>query len=317
MTIVEGGHRGSFEHDAFVYGSDAEYVDGLVPLLEDAVASGAPVYAVVPPRNAALLRSALRSHADRVVFADAADWYSWPAAAIARYDDVLRGLESDAKPFVIGEVDFGTSRRELADWTRYEAVINDALAHHAAHVVCSYDERRLPGTVVDDARRTHPHVRARGERRQSERYVSPDRLLRTLVPAVRLEVPSAAPEVDLDGVVALGAARRAFATAAGASGITPERVDDLTVAVNEVLTNAMLHGGGAARLRVWTQPPGGVTCVVDDDGPGSDDVLLGFRPPRPGRAGGYGLWLARRLFERSEIARSPGGGLRVLLSTVR
>ncbi|GIU90351.1 MAG: anti-sigma regulatory factor [Acidimicrobiia bacterium] len=315
MTILDARHGGTFEHDAFVYGSDAAYVEGLVPMIDDAIASGAPVYAVVPPRNAALLRSALHTAADRVVFADAGDWYSWPAAAIARYDDVLRGLGSEAIPLVVGEVDFGTTRRDLAEWTRYEAAINDVLAHHAVHVVCPYDERRLPGTVIDDVRRTHPHVRASGERRVSEQYVPPERLLRSFDVGVELPVSEAA--IDLDGVVALGAARRAFARIATATGIAPERVADLTVAVNEVLTNAMLHGGGAARLRVWAHGPGGITCVVDDDGPGSDDRLLGLRPPRPGGVGGYGLWLARRLFERSEITRAPGGGLRVLLSTVR
>ncbi|GIU89617.1 MAG: hypothetical protein KatS3mg010_0716 [Acidimicrobiia bacterium] len=113
MTSLDGRHGGSFEHDAFVYGSDAAYVEGLVPMIDDAIASGAPVYAVVPPRNAALLRSALPAAADRVVFADADDWYSWPAAAIARYDEVLRGLESEARPLVVGELDFGTSRVPL------------------------------------------------------------------------------------------------------------------------------------------------------------------------------------------------------------
>ncbi|GIU89616.1 MAG: hypothetical protein KatS3mg010_0715 [Acidimicrobiia bacterium] len=111
--------------------------------------------------------------------------------------------------------------------------------------MCPYDERRLPGPVVDDVRRTHPHVRARGERRVSEQYVPPELPLRSF--DVALELPVTEPAIDMDGVVALGAARRAFTRIAAATGIAPERVGDLTVAVNEVLTNAMLHCGGAAR----------------------------------------------------------------------
>lgn len=86
------------------------------------------------------------------------------------------------------------------------------------------------------------------------------------------------------------------------------------MAVNELLTNAVLHGGGSSRLRLWLSADE-LVCAVDDSGDGIDDPLVGFTAPPIGSPGGYGTWLARRLFDRTEFLRSPTGGLSVLAST--
>jgi anti-sigma regulatory factor (Ser/Thr protein kinase) len=48
-------------------------------------------------------------------------------------------------------------------------------------------------------------------------------------------------------------------------------------------------------------------CEVSDDGPGIDDPLAGFLPPRAGQEGGAGLWVARQLTRQLELVPSPHG----------
>ena len=88
------------------------------------------------------------SAAAQVTFVDAREWYRRPGRTITRYDDVLTALEG-RKAFVVGEVEFGTTPREWAAWTRYESVLNGVLAHHTARVICPYDGRRLPSMVTE------------------------------------------------------------------------------------------------------------------------------------------------------------------------
>jgi anti-sigma regulatory factor (Ser/Thr protein kinase) len=312
MTIVDadpGTCR--FHHDALIYDSDESYLAALVPLIRTALDAGDAVLAVVPGHNRRLLQRALGDAVADVQFIDAETWYRHPVATLAAYDAVLRGFSADMGTFVIGEVQFGDSETEWTSWTRYEAAVNRVLCEFDARVVCPYDDRTLPPAVVENARRTHPHLLSASESGQSELFVDVETIFALLPPVVT--VPDSFPAVDLVVDGDLGSARRAFAAVAVASGLDDDRVDELTLAVNEVLTNSFLHGGGTARLRAWSSGDE-LTCVVDDEGTGIDDVLLGYAAPPPASTGGYGVWLARRLFDRSELLRSSSGGLSVLLA---
>src|ERR1700734_2783961 len=77
---------------------------------------------------------------------------------------------------------------------------------------------------------------------------------------------------DVDSLFAL---RAAVAAHAAAAGLPQHRADDLVVAVHELAANAVLHGAGHGRLRLWRQGEALRCEVTDDGGP----------PPRPpGRA---------------------------------
>lgn len=309
MTDVGHG-AGSFDHDAFVYSSDDEFVAGLVPACAAALASGGHVLAVVPEANAQILASGLGADAARTSFLAAEDFYHHPVEAIGEYDRLLRALPFGTRGFVVGEVQFGESQRERRSWTRYESALNRALESHDAHLVCPYDARTLPTSLVDAARRTHPHVLGPTGRTESPLYAEPEVLLPLLT--LTWDAPMQPPDVDLVVKGSTDAARRAFRRAALVAGFDPGRVEELTLALNEVVTNAIVHGGGQAHLRTWISPEG-VTCAIDDEGPGLDDALLGYRPPPPDAEGGYGLWMARKMFDDFEARRAPGGGLAVVL----
>jgi anti-sigma regulatory factor (Ser/Thr protein kinase) len=109
----------------------------------------------------------------------------------------------------------------------------------------------------------------------------------------------------------LGHVREAVARLAARSGMGHERIDDLTVAVNEVAINSLRHGGGGGVLRLWVEDAM-VVCEVSDDGGTNDSALaplIGRIRPRPGQEGGFGMWLVHQLCDLVQIRSCNGGSV--------
>lgn len=83
------------------------------------------------------------------------------------------------------------------------------------------------------------------------------------------------------------------------------------MAVNELLTNAVRHGGGVGHVELW-QENGSVVCEVVDRGTGVSDP----RRDRPAvdDPGGRGLWLAGALTDTIDI-QTGAEGTTVRIST--
>jgi anti-sigma regulatory factor (Ser/Thr protein kinase) len=109
----------------------------------------------------------------------------------------------------------------------------------------------------------------------------------------------------LDGADDIARARQLVADAAAGIGLPPDGVDRLTVALSEVATNAVVHGGGAARIRV-TGGRGEVAVEVRDRGSGMPPPSVAVPVP-PGRLSGRGLWLAGQLCDGVDIRPSDTG----------
>ena len=105
---------------------------------------------------------------------------------------------------------------------------------------------------------------------------------------------------DFDGLVRLRAMVAACVRTLGAGA----HVDDVVLVAHELCGNAVKHGGGSGRLRVWRDDTR-VFCRVSDRGPGVPGVV-GIEAPSHRTAGGRGLWIARRLAE-VEIESGPTG----------
>lgn len=80
--------------------------------------------------------------------------------------------------------------------------------------------------------------------------------------------------------------------------IATERVSETVVLLShELCSNAVRHGGGSGRVRVWADA-GTVYCQVMDEGAGlSDPDKAGRTLPPPTLPGGRGLWIARSMSE--------------------
>ncbi|MFI5842744.1 ATP-binding protein [Catenuloplanes sp. NPDC051500] len=108
---------------------------------------------------------------------------------------------------------------------------------------------------------------------------------------------------DAAGVTAL---RHRVADCAAAAGLNGERLDDFVLAVYELLTNAVRHGGGSGGLRLWHDGKR-VACEVVDRGRGFDRTVRAEPRLLAAAPGGWGLFLADKLTDSIEVVSGPEG----------
>ncbi len=109
---------------------------------------------------------------------------------------------------------------------------------------------------------------------------------------------------DLDSLYTLRSAVAAHASDLGAG---PDRVAHIVIVASELATNAIRHGGGGGRLRLW-RADGLICCEVSDSGPGlADPESAGTSPPPSMATGGRGLWIVRRIAAEVRF-RTDGDG---------
>jgi len=106
----------------------------------------------------------------------------------------------------------------------------------------------------------------------------------------------------------LAAVRELVAGEAARASLPGERSIALTVAVNELAANCVLHGGGAGTVQVWLEPDAVVAEV--SDGGWIKDPLAGRLRPGPSQEHGRGLWMVNQLCDLVQI-RSGVSGTRV------
>jgi anti-sigma regulatory factor (Ser/Thr protein kinase) len=99
--------------------------------------------------------------------------------------------------------------------------------------------------------------------------------------------------------------RQIVARVAGVAGIPAAGVGNLVWAVNELTTNAIVHGGGRGRVTITTTAHG-VRVAVTDWGPGLPGPISDALPTLP-ELGGRGLWLTRHLYPEMTVTTGPAG----------
>ena len=126
--------------------------------------------------------------------------------------------------------------------------------------------------------------------------------------AVPLPVPPASAPLEQDFTADdLGRLRRTVFTGARRAGLTGDPLDDFVIAVHELVTNALRHGGGHGRLAL-RRDGDTLVCDVSDGGPGfGGGVPAAAKPPSAQTTGGRGLWLARQLTDTLLITDGPAG----------
>src|SRR5262245_26579134 len=118
---------------------------------------------------------------------------------------------------------------------------------------------------------------------------------------------------DEQGLLALRSAVSAHAAGVGVAG---DRVDDLVVIAHELASNAVRHGGGTGRLRLWRQD-GRALCEVSDSGAGlADPLSAGYARVPLSSTDGRGLWIVRQLADHVEVHSGPDGTVVIVVLTI-
>jgi anti-sigma regulatory factor (Ser/Thr protein kinase) len=288
-------------HSLFAYGRDDALVDRIVPLLIDGVHEREAVVSVVDQRKRALLRQALGPYAERIDWIDRDTFYTRPEAVLAGYDAQVRRYIRDGFPRVrvFGEVPRCRTPAESDTWTLYEALVNPAFSQRPVTLICGLDARDQSDSMTAGLWETHPRM-LDGDWSDNDHFDDPRTVVRARTPA-----PRDAPRfTQLPADIEARALRNRLFAEMAAAGVSELAAGELLIAVCEILANAHRHGGGVRSVRCGSSD-GRFVCEVADHGPGLDDPLAGYLPPRPGR--GAGLWVARQLTRELEMLSTERG----------
>jgi anti-sigma regulatory factor (Ser/Thr protein kinase) len=306
---VETWPTAGFRHEALLYAGDDGFVDGTLPWLRDAVAAQEPTLVVVSAAKIAALREELGADAaERVTFADMAEVGVNPARIIPAWREFVdthtgrgRRLRGIGEPIWAQR-----SPDELVECQRHEALLNLAFARAEDFwLMCPYDVEALEPDVIEKAHHSHPVMVADGGSQESATYDD----LRAIASPFDLPLPDPPPGAQelpfASGTLA--GVRRLVKLRADGAGFPATRIGDLVLAVNEVATNSIRHGGGAGMLRIW-QAAGALICEVADAGRIADP-LAGRHRPASGQSGGHGLWLCNQICDLVQLRTFATGSV--------
>ncbi len=297
-----------FQHESLLYSGGDEFLEGTLPPIDEALELGRPVLVAVAQARISLLREALAEHASLVGFVDMQALGRNPARIIPAWQQFLEEHAPFGGPALgIAEPVWpGRSAAELSECERHESLMNLAFGGGQSwRLLCTYDLDGLDGDVIEAAQHNHPFVGAGGASARNGLYRVGD------WPAVAFagelpEPPSFVREIDFS-CEQLGIVRRAVAAQAADALLAPERRQELVLAVSELASNSVRHGGGTGRLRVW-QESGTLLCEVLDAGR-IEAPLAGCIRPRPEQLSGRGLWLVNQLCDLVQIRSDHAGTL--------
>jgi anti-sigma regulatory factor (Ser/Thr protein kinase) len=300
---------GTYVHDALLYEDREQLVTAAVPFLLEGLEAGDAAVVATSATTASVLRNAVDGD-PRVHVLERGDVYSARTpTAITTFRRLAeqRTAEGMRTVRVVGEVDFGETERDWLEWQRYESVINQALADWPLWGLCVFDTQRLPEPVLQSARQTHRCLVTSEGRAPNPDFVAPADYLRSLpIPVEPLErTPPLLWAQDVADFIGL---RHAVAAELATIDAPRDAVEDYLLAVDEMISNAVRHGGPPVSLRLWVGEDR-IVCSIDDHGPGLDDPFAGYGPAHGEdlSRGGMGLWLARQLCDHVDISGDEVG----------
>ncbi len=308
-TATQPSPAGTFRHEALLYAGHDDFVRSTAGFIRDGLSAGEPTLVVVALAKIESLRDELGDATAGAVFADMADVGANPGRIIPAWQDFVDAHPDATRLRGVGEPVW--AEREpvaLLECQRHEQLLNVAFAGGRPWwLLCPYDTTTLAADVLAEAERSHPFVSESGLVRDSASFGGVDAAGTLDAP---LEPAPADARAVAFGWASLQQVRALTSAEAARAGLLSSRIADLLLAVNEVATNSLNHGGGGGRLRVW-RPSRAVVCEVSDIGRLHHPLVDRRRPgidPRDSR----GLWLANQLCDLVQL-RSSGSGTTVRL----
>jgi anti-sigma regulatory factor (Ser/Thr protein kinase) len=306
VTTAASSTLTDFSHPAFLYAGTGDFLEYMVPYVEDGLDHDEVVFVASHLSNVRALRKALGARARQVRFADTTSWYPHPAHRLHALHQLAIDATSDgpAQLRLASEPVWPKHPELVHEWQRYESALNDVLSVFSGSLVCLYDEDSLDPSIIEVAEATHPHVHHGTERGRSAHFEPPDEFLRRWItePLAPTSEPRRVTTVD-----ELRAVRAELLRLATRAGLPVQRAQDLCLASNEILTNALVYGSGP--VDTWTSIEDDEWFVVGvrDHGRGITDPLVGYRPPSAFGEGGRGVWLARQVLDLLQVVPTEAG----------
>ena len=189
----------SYRHEAFLYAGLSVFLQGTLPFIREAIVAGEPTLIMVNGEKIDALRRELRGDASRLRFADMAEVGANPAWIIQAWRDFLTEVASPvSRARGIGEpIWAGRTEAELEECQRHEALLNIVVPDTGFWLMCPYDTSSLGPGVIDEARRSHPFVRAEGISETSTAFPGVDALVGPFEGSLP-EPPPGAAALDFD-----------------------------------------------------------------------------------------------------------------------
>jgi len=296
--VVEG-----FAHEVVFYDGAADRTRALLPFVTEGIELGEPVLVALPPAAIPALREALGAEARKVRFVDIVDVGGNPACIIPLWRAFVAEHVGRGPVRGVGEPAWAGRRdEEMVEAQLHEALLNVVFDDGPAwRLLCPYDTSRLPDWVIDEARRTHPVVHDRAH--PSARYAGHELAAQAF--STRLPDPPTTAERLRFALGDLAAIRDHVHQVAFGAGLGGATVEDLVLAVHELATNSVRHGGGHGVLHVWREP-GALVVQVDDHGHIADP-LVGRAEPDYNAIGGRGIWMVNQLCDLVQLRTSAAG----------
>ncbi len=294
-----------FEHSALYYRDAEGFLAGTLPFIVAGLDAGEPVAVAVSKPRAESIERSLGAEGERVRFVDVCTLARNPARIIAFWREFLDSHAPDGLAARgVNELTWaGRSPAELSECERTELLLDPAFTDSSAwRLLCAYDLAALDQLAIDAARRRHPLIEREGGSCVSEGYESNGA---GAVFDGALAAPGASPERIAFGAGDLASVRARVSSRAAQARLAGERVEDLVLAINELVTNSVQYGAGGGQLLIW-QETEVLMCEVRDRGR-IEDPLVGRLRPRRDQSGGRGLWLVNQLCDLVQIRVAPAG----------
>jgi anti-sigma regulatory factor (Ser/Thr protein kinase) len=305
FAVADGARpHSSYQHEAFLYRNDDEFLAGTVPFVQNARALGQPIMiALIKPRMQ-MLQAALGPTDGEVRFVDMAELGANPARIIPAWLDFIE--QHRGRPIRgIGEPQWpGRRAEEVIECQLHEALLNVAIDPDIPlWLRCPYDLTGLDAPIARAALDSHPAVVEVDSYRGSTSYGG----LHNVDSIFRSDLP---PALDTCSVVKFGgsdlrAVRVEVDSWARDCGLDGTRSHSLSSAVAEIAANSVRHGGGCGELRTWVQP-NALVCQVTDRGELASP-MVGRRTPGAYEEANRGLWLAHQISDLVQLRSTPAG----------